>query len=82
MKFSAALLALLTLALAAAAQEKTVIEGRVLDKDTRDPLPAFVMIAGGAGVSASGDGWFRLAVPAGQKEPLVLVVYLLGYRKK
>jgi hypothetical protein len=82
MKYSAAAFLFLALALAGLAQEKAVIEGRVLDKDTRDPLPAYVMIAGEPGLSASGDGRFRLAVPAGQKEPVVLVAYLLGYRKK
>jgi hypothetical protein len=82
MKFRGAALLVLALALAGRAQEKAVIEGRVLDKDTRDPLPAFVMIAGGRGLSAAGDGRFRLAVPTGQKDPIVLVVYLLGYKKK
>jgi hypothetical protein len=67
---------------AAAAQERSVIEGRVVDKDTRDPLPAFVMMAGGVGVSAGGDGRFRLAVPTGRGEPVHLIVYLVGYKKK
>lgn len=67
---------------AAAAQERGAIAGRVVDKDTRDPLPAFVMIAGGAGVSASADGRFRLAVPAAAKDAVPLVVFLLGYKKK
>ena len=64
------------------AQDRSVIEGRIVDKDTRDPLPAFVMIAGGAGVSAGGDGRFRLAVPAGRGEQVPLVVYFIGFKKK
>jgi hypothetical protein len=32
------------------AQAKSVIEGRVLDRETKDPLSAYVMIAGGGGV--------------------------------
>ena len=89
MKFYRPAFAVLALALSAAApflgvgaQERSGVEGRVVDKDTRDPLPAFVMIAGGAGVSAGGDGRFRLAVPAAAKDAVPLVVFLLGYKKK
>ena len=64
------------------AQDRVVVEGRVVDKETRDPLPAFVMIAGGAGVSAGGDGRFRLAVPAKRGESVPLVIYLVGFKKK
>jgi len=82
-------LVLAALALSAAAPflggdalEQGVVEGRIVDKDTRDPLPAFVMIVGGAGVSAGGDGRFRLAIPAAGKDAIPLVVYFVGYKRK
>ncbi len=64
---------------------QSVIEGRVLDRETRDPLPAYVAIMGGAGVSAGTDGRFRLTVPSAI--PLTgggvrLIVFLLGYQRK
>jgi hypothetical protein len=66
----------------ASGQAKAVIEGRVLDRETKDPLPAYVMIAGGGGVSAGSDGRFRLTVAAVPEAGVRLVVYLLGYQKK
>jgi hypothetical protein len=73
---------LAALAVAAGAQERGVLLGRVVDKDTREPLPAYVMIAGGKGITASGDGRFRLLLPPGAAADATLVAFLLGYRKK
>lgn len=53
-----------------------------MDRETKDPLPAYIMIAGGGGVSAGPDGRFRLAVASVPASGVRLVVYLLGYKKK
>jgi len=64
------------------AQSPPVLRGRVLDADTRQPIPnAQVGVAGNRiGTSTNADGRFALSVPpALQRERLE--VALLGYRK-
>jgi hypothetical protein len=68
--------------LAAAAQETIWVEGRVFDRDTQDPLPAYVMAANGRGVSADAQGKFRLRVERPVSGPIKLTVFLLGYQRK
>ena len=74
-------IAVLAAALSAAAQERAFVSGRVVDKDTRDPLPAYVMIDGGEGISANAAGRFRLSLPPGTAGKVGVVVFLLGYKK-
>jgi hypothetical protein len=66
----------------AAAQETIWVEGRVFDRDTKDPLPAFVMAGNGRGVSADARGKFRLRLERPASGPVLLTVFLLGYRRK
>lgn len=66
------------------AQSKIVIEGRIIDKDTRDPLPAYVSARGtDTGSSADYDGTFKLVLESNAfKEPIILEIFQLGYKKK
>ncbi|MBN1938171.1 MAG: TonB-dependent receptor [Candidatus Aminicenantes bacterium] len=78
-------LALLCLAVAgwAAGSPAVTVTGRVVDRLTRDALPAFVLPeAGGAGVSADAQGRFKLTLDLPQDaSPIRLTVFLLGYKK-
>jgi hypothetical protein len=66
-----------------AGQETVWIEGRVFDRDTKDPLPAFVMTPAGRGVSADAQGKFRIRVERPEAGSAVrLTVYLLGYKQR
>ncbi len=67
--------------LLAAAGEKVRLEGRVIDRETQDPLPAYVMAAGGPGVTADAAGRFALDVEKPSSGRIPLVVWLLGYKK-
>ena len=66
------------------AQTDIILQGKIIDKDTHAPLPAFVQITGtGQGRTADYDGTFKLLVkqPA-PDQVLTLTVYLIGYQKK
>jgi hypothetical protein len=66
------------------AQQSFFIEGKVSDKESKDPLPAYVLEEeGGAGCTADGSGYFKLTLKR-QKIPqtLKLSVWLIGYKKK
>ena len=66
------------------AQQSFFIEGKVIDKETKDPLPAYILEEeGGAGITADGSGYFKLTLKR-QKIPqtLKLSVWLIGYKKK
>jgi vitamin B12 transporter len=67
---------------AAQAQLGAWIEGRIFDKDTKDPLPAYVLAEDGRGCSADGQGRFRLAVAGKTGATVKLSVFLIGYKKK
>ncbi len=73
---------LFLLSAALAAQDKVWIEGRVFDRETKDPLPAYVQAAGGPGVSADADGRFKLGVARPAAGLVEITVWLIGYRKK
>jgi hypothetical protein len=66
------------------AQTEIILQGKIIDKDTKTPLPAFVQVTGlGQGRTADYDGTFKFLI----KEPeshqiLTLTVYLIGYQKK
>jgi hypothetical protein len=65
-------------------QSLAVIQGKVIDKDTKDPLPAYVSLKGtNNGKAADYDGTFKLVLetPAIQ-EPLVLEIFQLGYKRR
>jgi hypothetical protein len=65
------------------AQEIFSIEGKIFDKETKDPLPAYVMLEeGGMGSTADANGFFKLSVrlPKGSKTTK-LTVWLIGYKK-
>lgn len=68
--------------LLAAAGEKVRLEGRVIDRETKDPLPAYVMAPGGPGITADAAGRFVLNVEKPPSGKVPLVVWLLGYRKR
>jgi len=79
----AALVILLALTAGAiAAQETSFIEGTILDRETKEPLPAFVLVAGGSGISADGRGRFKIALPLSAGPRIRLTVWLIGYRIK
>jgi len=65
------------------AQEIFIIEGKIFDKETKDPLPAYVMLEeGGTGSTAGANGFFKLSVrlPKSSKTTK-LTVWLIGYKK-
>lgn len=72
------------LALLGHSQSPSNIRGKIIDKETRDPLPAFVKIEGtDIGRTAGYDGSFSLNISElGQKQKLKLIVFLIGYKKK
>jgi len=71
------------LAATTAAYRAVTIAGRVLDRDTREPLPAYVLSAAtGRGVSADGQGRFRMTLDLTPETAEVrLTVWLIGYKK-
>jgi len=80
-KFAPRIALALILAGLAAAQETIWVEGRIFDRETKDPLPAYVMAPNGRGVSADVQGRFRLRVERPLSGPIKLTVFLLGYRR-
>ena len=65
-------------------QSQIIIQGKVLDKETKDPLPAFISIKGKEiGKSADYDGTFKLILESIDiSGPIILEVFQLGYKKK
>ncbi len=76
------ILPLLLTGIGLTAGQNVVIEGRILDRETRDPLPAYVAIVDGPGISADAAGRFRLSVPRPPSGKIKLSVWLIGYQKK
>ncbi len=66
------------------AQSLSNIKGKIIDKETKDPIPAYIKIEGtDIGLSAGYDGSFSLNISElGQKRKLKLIVFLMGYKKK
>ena len=64
------------------AQESGWIEGRIFDRETKDPLPAYVLLEDGRGSSADANGRFKLSVPGRPPGKVKLSVWLIGYKKK
>ena len=63
-------------------QEAGFIEGRVIDKDTRDPLPAYILAEDGRGSSADNQGRFKLPIRLRPGESQKITVWLVGFKKK
>jgi hypothetical protein len=66
------------------AQKPLFIEGKIIDKETKDPLPAYITVAGtDLGISADTNGYFKLYLKSiDSKENIKLLVWLVGYKKK
>ena len=77
------LIAVFVLAAEAAGSGALAVSGRIIDRDTREPLPAYVLEeTSGRGVSADGGGRFRLILDLPPETDRVhLTVWLIGYRK-
>ncbi len=60
------------------------IQGKVIDKDTKDPLPAYIYVKDtDIGSSADFDGTFNLILESVEiQDPMVLEIFQLGYKKK
>jgi len=65
-------------------QERAIIEGKVFDRETKEPLPAYVMLEEtGAGITADANGYFKLhATLARDVKTVRLSVWLIGYKKR
>ena len=66
------------------AQEMVTIEGKVFDRETKDPLPAYVMLEeAGTGITADANGNFKLRAKLPKDvKAAKLSVWLIGYKKK
>ncbi len=66
------------------AQSQIIIQGKVLDKETKDPLPAYILVKGrDIGSSADYDGTFKLVLESTSTHaPIILEVFQIGYKKK
>ena len=65
-------------------RSQVFISGKVIDKETRDPLPAYVSVKGTEiGTSADYDGTFKLDLgSAGFAKEVILEVFQVGYKRK
>jgi hypothetical protein len=66
------------------AQSQVIIQGKVIDKDTKDPLPAYITIKDtDDGGSADYDGTFKLIFESSDlQKPIILEVFQLGYKRQ
>ena len=66
------------------AQETPFIEGKIIDKETKDPLLAYVYIEGTQiGCTADYNGHFKLILkPLRNLQKVKILVWLIGYKKK
>ena len=65
-------------------QSPVIIQGKVIDKETKDPLPAYISIRDtDTGSSADYDGTFKLILESTDiQEPMILEVFQLGYKRQ
>ena len=65
-------------------QSPVILQGKVIDKDTKDPLPAYISIKGtDNGGSADYDGTFKLILESANiQEQVILEVFQLGYKRQ
>ena len=75
---------LITSILTVSGQETVLIRGKIMDKETKDPLPAYISICDTEiGRSAEYDGTFVLHIPqADTAQKIELCAFLIGYKKK
>ncbi|MEW6456770.1 MAG: TonB-dependent receptor, partial [Acidobacteriota bacterium] len=60
--------------------EENTIKGKILDKRTKEAIPAYVMVKGTSqGVTAYEDGSFEIKT---DREEVELIIYLIGYKTK
>lgn len=64
------------------ARQTVSIEGRIFDRETKDPLPAYVLLEDGRGSSAGADGRFKLTVARPPAGKIKLSIWLIGFQKK
>ncbi|MGB9004166.1 MAG: TonB-dependent receptor [Candidatus Aminicenantales bacterium] len=66
------------------AEEAPSIEGKIIDKETKDPLPAYVTVVGTEiGCTADIDGHFKLNLKSfGYSQKIKILAWLIGYKKK
>jgi len=66
------------------AQSLAFIQGKIIDRETREPLPAYVSIKGtDIGTAADYDGTFKITVDTGaNSKTVILEVSQIGYKKK
>ncbi|MGB6867387.1 MAG: carboxypeptidase-like regulatory domain-containing protein [Candidatus Aminicenantaceae bacterium] len=66
------------------AQSQIIIQGKVIDKETKDPLPSYISVKGtDIGSSADYDGTFKLVLESTTtRMPVILEVFQIGYKKK
>jgi len=64
------------------ARQTSWIVGRIFDRETKDPLPAYVLLEDGRGVSAGADGRFKISVSQPPGGKVRISVWLIGYKKK
>jgi hypothetical protein len=66
------------------AQSQIIIQGKVIDKETKDPLPAYISVKGtDIGSSADYDGTFKLILESTTAGvPVFLEVFQIGYKKE
>ncbi len=66
------------------AQTTSTIKGKIVDKETKDPLPAYVHIEGSEiGGSADYEGLFVLDTSGLESQKkLNISIFLIGYKKK
>ncbi|MBN2244805.1 MAG: TonB-dependent receptor [Candidatus Aminicenantes bacterium] len=64
-------------------ENQNFITGKVVDKETKDPLPAYVSIQGSEiGTSADYDGTFKLNLESTQSaNEVILEVFQVGYKR-
>ena len=66
------------------AEGREFITGKIIDKETRDPLPAYVSVKGSEpGTSADYNGTFKLELGSVLSEnEVILEVFQVGYKRK
>lgn len=67
------------------AQKASFVEGKIIDKQTKDPLPAYITVQGTEiGCTADYEGYFRLNLKSMEtiEQKIRLLVWLIGYKKK
>ena len=83
-KFVLCTLSLFYFSLYLLSQSPFIIQGKIIDKDTKEPLPAYVSITGtDFASSADYDGTFEFVLESTDiHDPMILEVFQLGYKRQ